>query len=217
MRRRGSADDSVPKEKLARELGYGGTMAALDLELARAGLSRPEKRNISASKRAAVAGVIADRFLLVCHRGDCRAELGGDDRTVAKAATPAFCEMCGGSPVALALRDMTAACIEGGVRRIVIVGGSPTLRTRLGREVGPTPVLRLVDGTMARTTSQALSDMEWADLVVIWAGSELLHKATTPYPKGSAHLITVSRRGIPALARAVTRFAQAGEGGHGVP
>src|SRR5690606_25158007 len=131
-----------------------------------AGLSRPEKRNISEGKRAAVADLIAERFLLVCRRGDCLGEAQDDDRTRVPASSPEFCEVCGGSPVSTALRRMKEACDAAGIRRLVVVGGSSTLRTRLQKEVGDGLELRLVDGTFARTSAQAREDLAWADVVV---------------------------------------------------
>jgi hypothetical protein len=205
----GAAGGSLPKERLARELGYGGEMSLLDAELEAAGLSRRDRPNIATAKRGAVAELIADRFLLVCRRGDCQAEVSGDDRRVVPPSRPELCEMCGGSRVSAALRDMVAACQAGRTLRIVVLGGSPALRTRLAREVGAALELRLVDGTMARTAQQAREDLGWADLVVIWAGTELLHKATMAYPRGSDRIVTTTRRSLPALARRIEDFARA--------
>jgi hypothetical protein len=205
----------VTKRSLAHELGYGGDMAALDAVLLSAGVSRPEKPNISRGKQRAVAELIAEHFVLVCSRGDCQADAVGDDRTPVHAWLPSFCEICGGSRVSAAVRDMQAACKAFDVGRIVIVGGSPMLRTRLALELGEFPQARLVDGTMARTAAQAKDDLAWANVVVIWAGSELLHKATMAYGHGHPQLITTTRRGIPALARAVARYAETHAGpGH---
>jgi hypothetical protein len=199
----------LPKEKLARELGYGGAMDALEHALQEARLSRPEKRNISPAKRASVAELIAERFLLVCRRGDCQAETRDDDRMVVAASSPEFCEVCGGSPVSASLRTMVDACQTAGIRRLVVIGGSPTIRTRLERELGSALELRLVDGTVARTAVQARDDLAWADVVVLWGSSELAHKATMAYPVGNPKVVRLVRRGIPALAREVVRHARA--------
>lgn len=200
---------SVSKQDLARELGYAGDMAAFDAALASAGLSRPEKSNISGAKREAAADTIAEQFVLVCNRGDCRAEAHGDERSLAPAADPSFCEMCGGSPAAAAIEAMEAACAAAGVQRIVVLGGSPAVRARMKRDIGPPLEMRLIDGTAARSRGDARGDLDWADLVVIWAGTELAHKATMAYPAGDPRVITVARRGVPALARAVAKFADA--------
>lgn len=146
--------------------------------------------------------------MLVCNRGDCRAEAAADGREPAAAAEPGFCEFCGGSPVTAAVRAMEAACRDAGIARIVVLGGSPMLRTRLEQEASDGPTLRLVDGTRARTAAQVREDLAWADAIVIWAGTELAHKATMAYPTGEPRVITVTARGIPALARRVVRFAR---------
>jgi hypothetical protein len=183
-------------------------MEALEEALREAGLSRPEKRNVSTAKRHAVAALIAERFLLVCRRGDCQAEARGDERTAAPASSPEFCEVCGGSPVSAALREMAEACAAASLRRLVVIGGSPTIRTRLERELGGALELRLVDGTVARTAAQAREDLAWADVVVLWGSSELAHKATMAYPPGHPRVVRLVRRGIPALAREVVRHAR---------
>lgn len=206
--RRQAALSTISKHDLARGLGYAGDMAALDEALEAAGLSRPEKGNISSAKRRAAADVVAERFVLVCNRGDCRAEAQEDERVLAPAVDASFCEICGGSPAAAAIEAMQAACAGASVHRVVVLGGSPSIRSRMQRDIGPPLELRLVDGTVARSRTQARDDLLWADLVVIWAGTELAHKATMAYPAGDPRVITVARRGIPALARAVTKFAR---------
>jgi hypothetical protein len=127
---------------------------------------------------------------------------------VVAASSPEFCEVCGGSPVSASLRDMTDACAAAGIRRLVVVGGSPNIRARLEREVGDVLELRLVDGTVARTAAQARDDLAWADVVVLWGSSELAHKATMAYPVGQPAVVRLVRRGIPALAREVVRHAR---------
>ena len=182
-------------------------MDALEAALQEAGLSRPQKRNISPAKRQAVADVIAQRFLLVCRRGDCQVEARDDGRTVAPASSPDFCEVCGGSPVSASIRTLIDACAAAGIRRLVVVGGSPTIRTRLEREIGGALELRLVDGTLARTGNQAKDDLAWADVVVLWGSTELAHKATMAFPVSHPRVLRLTRRGIPTLVREVERYA----------
>ena len=103
---------------------------------------------------------------------------------------------------------MVAACRRGGVRRIVVVGGSPDLRRELRGLVGDELELRLVDGTRSPDRRSARSDVAWADLVVVLGSSELAHKVSTLYtkdPEARGKLVTTGRRGIEALADEVSR------------
>src|SRR5262249_57717632 len=63
--------------------------------------------------------------------------------------------------------------------------------------------LRLVDGTERRTVTQARLDLDWADLVLLWGGSELDHRVSTLYtgapPALRRKLVHTSKRGIAAL------------------
>src|SRR5262249_6039895 len=78
--------------------------------------------------------------------------------------------------------------------------------------------LRLVDGTERRTLGQARLDLEWADLVLLWGGSELDHRVSTLYtgapPQLRRKLVHASKRGIAALLEAaVVRLSRQGWAG----
>jgi len=89
------------------------------------------------------------------------------------------------------------------VRKLVVVGGSPSVREELRAGAAPEWSLRLIDGTERRTLSQAQNDLEWADVVLIWGGSELDHKVSKLYTDATGplrkKLVQVSRRGVAAL------------------
>lgn len=195
--------DAIPKAELFRALGYGASHDLLEHALEQAGLSRPAKPAISASKRAAVAALLEERFVAVCSRGDCRAEAQehDDGRVAITAATAADCAFCGGSANARAVDDMVAALTRAGIRRLCVVGGSPGRRTILEALVGDRLELRLVDGTIARTRRQADADLAWADRVAIWGATQLDHDVSLLY--SGKHVIQLARRGIGELAREV--------------
>lgn len=205
-----STPQDIPKADLLRQLGYGGDVALYDAALHEAGLSSPRKPRIALDKRDRVAALLAQSFFRVCARGDCSntAPARAQHRQVVPAATQADCEVCGGSANRSAADELLAAFRAAGWKRLVVVGGSPATRQDLSRQLGSAIELRLVDGTISRTLAAAEADVAWADLVVVWASTELSHKVSTLYrgPK----VVTARSRGVTELARAATTAARGG-------
>jgi hypothetical protein len=203
----GADPPDIAKADLFRELGYGGDAEAYERALREEGLSRPEKPRISTAKADRVAECLRRRFLRVCHHGDCRRDAPGraQGRAIVEASMRSHCEVCAGSVNHREIGTMIEACRRAGLRRLVIVGGSPALHKDLASAIGDSLETRMIDGTARRTLKEARADTEWADLVVIWGSTMLDHKVSTLY-RGDAR-ITVTKRGIPELAREVACFA----------
>lgn len=195
----------IPKAELFARLGFAGDAQLFEQALAEAGLSRPEKQNISVDKAAAVREVLASRFIPVCTRGDCQAEVASvvDGRSVVPAAVAEECGVCGGSANARAVKEMVEVIRASGMKRLCVVGGSVATRAELERLVAGGLELRLVDGTDHRKSRQASADLAWADRVAIWGGTVLAHRVSNLY-RGE-HVIHLARRSIQELAREVTR------------
>jgi hypothetical protein len=95
------------------------------------------------------------------------------------------------------------------MRRVVVVGGSPGTHDELRSLVAGGLELRLVAGTERRTSRDAKADLAWADLVVVWGGTELDHKVSKLYARGRGdHVVTCSRRGIAAMAATMVEAAR---------
>lgn len=189
-------------DDLLGELGLVGALAPRGRAvLEAAGLTRPGKQRLAESKLAAAREAIDAELARVCARCDARIPPDGRDRVVVPA--PA-CSYCGGSAHARALRELGDACERAGVRRLVVVGGSPSVREELERSA---PVeLRLVDGVQRRKSAEARGDIDWADVVVIAGSSELAHKVSNLYTRDDearGKLVVASRRGVEAIAEAV--------------
>ena len=184
------------------EFGLTGAAAARGRAvLESAGLTRPGKQRLAESKVAAARDAIDAELARVCARCAARVLQDGRDRVTVPAAA---CSNCGGSAHARALRELGDACERAGVRRLVVVGGSPSVREELERSA---PVdLRLVDGVQRRKGSEARGDIDWADVVVIAGSSELAHKVSNLYTRDAqarGKLVVASRRGVEAIAEAV--------------
>ena len=193
-------------------LGFAGDNARLArTALEDAGLTNPRKKRISATKLGDLKAVLSTRFMLVCTRASCRAAAAGTDRAVLDAARPTACEVCGGSANATEISKAIAALVDGGLRRIVVVGGSPSTREELRGLIADRLELRLVSGTDRRTSRDAKADLVWADLVVIWGSTELDHKISRLYTSASqGRVVTCARRGIAALAETLAKAAARG-------
>ena len=100
---------------------------------------------------------------------------------------------------------MLEAFKRAGVKRLVVVAGSPAVRGELAATLGAALQLRMVDGTERRTIDHSKADMAWGDLVLLWGASELHHKVSMQYTNlaDPAHkLVRVQTRGVAALLQA---------------
>ena len=198
----------ISKKALLLNLGYGGDLASVETLLEDAGLSKSSKTNIAATKTDAVDALLTQHYILVCGRGDCRraARQRAGGRQVAPAATDADCDICGGSVSQMAIDEMVTACQARGWKHLVVVGGSPNARATFKAGVSGKIDVRLISGTDRRNKTEALKDIEWADRVVIWGGTQLNHKVSLLYsgPKVSS----VGRRSIQAVCEEVVRVSR---------
>lgn len=200
--------DALDIRALLAELGYAGTSgvrARQALEEAR--LTHGGKTRIDLAKRPRIEALLEERFHLTCGQPECdRAATG---REVLHADDRAHCRVCAGSSNRRAFQTAEDAFKRHGIRRVVVVGGSPAVHDALRAEAPATWELRLVDGTVRRTSELARADLKWADLILVWGSSELDHKVSTLYTHTrDPRVVTVSRRGIAALLEAAVKHAQ---------
>jgi hypothetical protein len=169
-------------------------------------ITNPRKTRLSSGKLDAARATIDGRFARFCASCAARTDAGGREVMVVPAAS---CARCGGSSNDRALTELVEACDAAGLRRIVVVGGSPSVRRELAAVAGG-PDLRLVDGTERRTKGEALRDLGWADLVVICGSSELAHRVSNLYKgdTGATPVVTAPRRSVEAIAGAVVEHVR---------
>ena len=211
MYAREMSDRDRPKESedlaladLLDRLGFSGSNEAVArAALEEASLTRPGKQRIARAKEGRVTTLLRERYRLVCTRCQPGAGATAGARVVLLAARPGDCELCGGSENRVAVDRLCAALLQRGLRRLVVVGGSPNAREALAVLVGSRLELRLVDGASRRTRKEAMVDLQWADLVIIWGGTQLDHKVSTLYTSGAGpageKVTTVRHRGIATL------------------
>lgn len=198
----------VPLAETLSSRGFEGRNAEAALrELYRRGLTRPGKTRIAQTKVGAVEEALATAFRRRCRTPECRAI--ADDRTEIRVAPP-HCEICGGSDNRRAVEDMVAAMRDAGAAKLLVVGGSPSTRRDLESLCGGRMELRFVTEESNARRRKATALLRWCDLAVIWASTEISHKATAAIrgPK----VLTVGRRGVAALALEVRDRCRGGQG-----
>jgi hypothetical protein len=196
-----------PISEFLASLGLSGNDAdRARVVLEAEGITNPRKTRLSPGKVVAAQAAIDARFARFC--ASCAARTNAAGRELVIVATSA-CARCGGSQNDRALTEMVEASAAAGLRRIVVVGGSPDVRRELAAVEGG-PELRLVDGTKRRTGAEAHRDLVWADLVVICGSSELAHKVSNLYKGDPAAtpVVTAPGRGVTSIAGAVVEHVR---------
>lgn len=185
----------------------GAAAAKVRNALNAAEVTNPRKERVAVGKLDRLNAVVAERFARFCATCVPRTDAGGRELVSVSAR---FCERCGGSDNERALRELVERCGSARLRRLVVVGGSSSFREDFGA-VGRELELRLVDGTVRRTKSEAVRDVEWADVVVVCGATELGHAVSSLYtgdPRARGKLVKTARRGVAAIAEEIARHAE---------
>ncbi len=193
--------------KLLHDEGFASEAAQAQARilLERHGLTNPRKQSIAIQKLERVQALFAEAFGRVCDSPVCariaRTQLPGRELVI---VTAQHCLICGGSSQRRAARVLREALLQAGLRRVVILGGTPPQHATLRELFAASEVeLRLIEGSSrGHSASEALPQLEWAQLLVIWASTPLNHKVSVAYTsKAQAGLkqLTIARRGVESL------------------
>ncbi len=204
----------VPLARLARErhLDPAASIPVMRAVLEREGLLVED--GVDGATLSVVRPFLDRALALTCGQAECDAiasRLCGGSAVHVGAHR---CCVCGGSVNERARARIHAACLAGGARRVVVVGGSPSARdevaaggARWDRAIGGPPGIewRFVDGSGRHTESAARANIAWADLVVVWVPTRLGHAVSDQYTGAARHPRTAvcTLRGIGALADAI--------------
>jgi hypothetical protein len=173
----------LPIAKLLAELGYrtDAAQAAARAALEQADITRAGKERIAVYKRGDAEAVLQARVALLCP-ACVEAGLGADVPDPVIAGTGDRCRVCEGSANRRGAIAFAGACTRAGLRRVIVVGGSPDIRRELPQLLGDRLEQRELDG---------------ADLVVLLGSTELNHtvSATWAGPK----TVATQTRGIGAF------------------
>ncbi len=185
--------------------------------LAAAGLTRAGKQRIANHKLPRAEEMLWAGVTPVCSSQECVSSVASSARP-SVTTTRERCSVCGGSNTRRAIKVMLDECVRSGLLRILLVGGSKASEIELRDGLASAPVeVRVVSGIdQSPTNKTAQPDLEWAQLLVVWASTQLPHSVSQAYTSQrprSLPLVTVSRRGVEAFCAEVTRFAQGGRAG----
>ncbi len=170
-------------------------------------LTNATKVKIAARKLDDVKAVLGAQFVVACRRAECQRTAPGG-RTIITTSTTKDCSICGGSANQSGIARAVAEMAAHGLKKLVVVGGAPSTQDELRDLVGAQIALRIIPGTDRRTGRDADADLAWADLVIVWGGTELDHKVSKLYTdKRDPKVITCSKRGIAALAETLQQAA----------
>ncbi|MBI4497717.1 MAG: hypothetical protein HY689_07465 [Chloroflexi bacterium] len=174
-------------------------------------LTRPGKQGMAASKLPTARALLASALLRVCSEACLHLGLAGpgEPREAVLVANPS-CEVCGGSNNRRAAQRLARQLKAGRIYRLLIVGGTPTQHAQLDQLLAPEGIhLRYVDGaTGSHSKRDALPNLQWAHLMVIWGATPLPHKVSHLYtdaPPEHLRIVKVPRRGIEALCEEIVR------------
>lgn len=203
--------DAVPLDRFVREAGFDLPAAAARARraLEEAGLTHAGKVAISQRKLEAAQQALARTLVRAC--GDECLRLDRAEERPAREfvrVSGASCEMCGGSNNRRAALACLAVLRRKGIRRVVVVGGTPKTRKEVYEHLGNAGLeLRYVEGTASHTLRDAIPNQQWAQLVLIWGSTPLDHKVSELYTRrdraGDARVLTVPRRGVAALCATI--------------
>lgn len=143
-----------------------------------------------------LAAILDSAVSFVCGRDECRPAAGSQPLVV----DAHRCEVCGGSDLRLAAKKLFDACLKKGLKRIRVVGGSPTYHTQLRELASESDVeLKLISGVERRTEREAKADQKHSDLVVLWGATLLDHSTSELYERSRSWVVTVPHRGLAGM------------------
>lgn len=174
--------------------------------LTRAGKQRMANHKLEAARRALWAGVTP-----VCADAACRTAAGRPALPIVT-TTRERCSVCGGSNTKRAVKTMVDACRKAGLKRVLVLGGSKAAHTEIRDALaGSRLEVRMIHGLDGSPSSKAaLPDLEWAQLLVVWASTALPHRVSQAYTEQRPRdlpQVTLARRSVEALCMEITRFA----------
>ena len=172
----------------------------------------PSRLNISDHKIDRARQVLNEQFLWHCNNGDCRREAGAQNTVKPLLLVEQYgCHVCGGSPGAEALRNMTGSATDAGKSRILVVGGTEKKEREIRQKSSASIEWRFIDSTKARGDRYYRSDRDWAHIIIIWQSTPVDHPVSSHFDgKGDSRVITVRRRGIGCLATEIISHCQKG-------
>ncbi|MBU0755455.1 MAG: hypothetical protein KJ645_09980 [Planctomycetes bacterium] len=205
------AKDRIPLQKILRDYGLSGKTA---LKKVRKELPEDIARlfnhqSLTEEQAAVLNQALAEKISLCCDHPTCRyllTERHGKDNLIST-SNQIHCRLCKGSTSRRSMEELAGHCVKAGVKHILVLGGAPASHKELNQLTPSSLEFRLIAGDIARDKQRAFADLNWCDLVVLWAGTILDHSVSNQYLKGgktgSLPVVVAKRRSVEALCAAV--------------
>ena len=191
----------IPISQFLADEGFGGIEATVKARalLEAEGLTSPRKTAMSVSKIDRARSLLHHTFIPVCGNVSCNEAAMRDGRLP---LTSNVCTYCGFSNNRRASQSVMLAFKKRGWRRLLVVGGTITSHQEI-KSLLPSLDIRCIDGAVgSHTRREAESNLQWADVAIIWGATPLPHKVSQLYST-DIKSISVARRGIEAVCQAL--------------
>ncbi len=169
------------------------------------------QQDLTESQVAQLTEEIENRAALHCDHAYCTrtAERLHSAEILIPVRDASFCNVCQGSPTRRALEEAAEACRNGGLRRILVVGGMPASRTEMKNHSPVGIEFRLIEGNLDRPKQRVQADLRWCDLAVIWGSTPLGHSLSGSYLRRRTStgpfILRISRRSVEALCQEIVK------------
>ena len=178
----GAAMQDTPLTAMLASFGLEGANAESAMEvLYQRGLTRPGKKRIALLKATAVEQAIREALVRACHKHMCtrKAATAAAHSSRRVVRVPArYCDLCSGQDNRLAVDGMLQAMQTAHCTKLLVAGGSPGTLDALNTLVADRCGLRVISGQDRPSGKTGKERLAWADVVVIWASTEIPHKLT---------------------------------------
>lgn len=197
--------DHIAIDDFLAELGLGDATAVRQARavLEAAGVTRAGKSFLHRSKMERARRALDGALVRTCS-GCCR--VAEDSGLPGVLVGHLHCTICRGSRVRSSAAALRLELAQQGIRRILVVGGTPEGQTHLQAELAVVGIkLQVVDGTRTPGNDRARRMRAAADVVVIWGGTPLDHTVSGHFidPSDRSRTVIVPRGGPQSVLRAL--------------
>lgn len=170
-------------------------------------LTHAGKQALANEKLDRARQLLHDSFLCYCGDAGCLALAPRDNRQPIE-VTGSACEICGGSNNRRAAELLVKRLAGLQISRLLVLGGTATQHAELTKLL-PGLELRCIDGASGKQTKRdATTNLEWAQVLVVWGATPLPHKVSRLYtadPPPHVRVVKFAKRGIESLCSEVLK------------
>lgn len=211
----GVSADFVIDDWLREEEGIldAAGIAAARQALVDAGLTNGKKQRMTESKRERASRALWERLAGWCGEPPCESTARTTGLPVVRVHRRR-CLGCGGSSIQRAARAAVEACEQAGIRRVLLLGGSPPAHSEIRqqlKQLGCRLEIGIIEPGRNVTEKDARAALARVDAVFAWAGTPLDHKVSELFARrepGAPPYLHVPTTGTASFFEALARHAR---------